>query len=76
MCAFFSRSYCQKIAKNYRKERWSAILADVLDMSLECARQLKRVDDEILFSLELITEGPWAWRVCARRGRTGLTDGA
>ena len=64
-------SYCQKIAKNYRKERWSAILADVLDMSLQCAQQLRRVDDEIVFSLELISEGSRAFAP-ARAAASGL----
>ena len=68
-------SYCQKIAKNYRKERWSAILADVLDMSLECARQLKRIDDEILFSLELITEGPTGPHTLAEMNGAGSRTG-
>ena len=68
-------SYCQKIAKNYRKERWSAILADVLDMSLECARQLKRIDDEILFSLELITEGPPGPHTLAKMNGAGSRTG-
>jgi len=61
--------YCTKIAKNYRKERWSAILADVLDMSLQCARKLERTDDEIALSLEFISEGAPRGRRCVGRRR-------
>jgi len=67
--------YCTKIAKNYRKERWSAILADVLDMSLQCARKLDLTDDEIALSLEFISEGaPYGRRYAVMLKRAHAAD--
>jgi hypothetical protein len=52
-----SYRYCQKIAKSYRRERWSALLADVLTLSLTCADRLGRGAERAAFALELLSDG-------------------
>eukprot|EP00698_Gefionella_okellyi_P014306 TRINITY_DN3969_c0_g1_i2.p1 TRINITY_DN3969_c0_g1~~TRINITY_DN3969_c0_g1_i2.p1 ORF type:complete len:979 (-),score=179.17 TRINITY_DN3969_c0_g1_i2:1355-4198(-) len=47
--------FSSRIAKNYRRDKWWAILTSVLLLSRECALQLKQTGEFVEYSLELIT---------------------
>ena len=48
--------FYDRIAKNYRKEKWNAVLKTIIQKSLECAKRLRIWDKVLEYLTELMSE--------------------
>lgn len=55
-CRWFDR-----IAANYRTEKWFVLLCDTLVHCLQCARKLNMANDFVNYSLQLLSTGTWPY---------------
>ena len=50
-----AKKFYDRIAKTYRKEKWTSILSEIVGRSFECARHLKMYRDVLVYSIELMS---------------------